>query len=72
MCTLIMVIFNTKFRCTLIAMNFQTKNLLSVLFAKYGVYGTSLELTLEMSISVSNDPRDPERDRDIHVGGHLL
>ena len=26
MCMLIMVIFNTKFRCMLIAMNFQTKN----------------------------------------------
>ena len=36
---LIMVIFKTKFRCTLIAMNFQTKNIVSVLYAKYGDYG---------------------------------
>ena len=35
----ITVIFNTKFRCTLIAMNFQTKNVVSVLYAKYGDYG---------------------------------
>ena len=36
---LIMVIFNTKFRCALIAMNFQNKNVVSVLYAKYGDYG---------------------------------
>ena len=44
---LIMVIFNTKFRCTavrLIAMYFQTKNVVSVLYAKYGDYGTSLTI----------------------------
>ena len=39
MCMLIMVIFNTKFRCTLIAINFQIKNFVSVLHAKYGDYG---------------------------------
>ena len=39
MCMLIMVIFNTEFRCTLIAMNYQTKNVVSVLYAKYGDYG---------------------------------
>ena len=38
---LIMVIYNTKFRCTLIAMNFQTKNV-SVVYAKYGDYGNSI------------------------------
>ena len=38
---LIMVIFNTKFRCTLIAINFQTKNVVSILYAKYGDYGIS-------------------------------
>ena len=38
MCMLIMVIFNTKFMCMLISMNFQTKNFVSVLYAKYGVY----------------------------------
>ena len=41
MCILIMVIFNTKFRCTLIAMDFQTKIFVSVLYAKYGDYVTS-------------------------------
>ena len=40
MCMLIMVIFNTKFRCTLIAMNLQTKICVSVLYAKYSDYGT--------------------------------
>ena len=39
MCMLIMVIFNTKFRCTLIALCFQTKIFVSVLYAKYGDYG---------------------------------
>ena len=34
-----MVIFNTKFRCMLIAINFQTNNFVSVLYAKYGDYG---------------------------------
>ena len=34
-----MVIFSTKFRCTLIAMYFQTKNFVSILYAKYGDYG---------------------------------
>ena len=40
MCMLIMVIFNTKFRCMLIAINFHAKNFVSVLYAKYGDYGT--------------------------------
>ena len=40
---LIMVIFNTKFRCMLIAMYFQTIKFVSVLYAKYGDYGISCD-----------------------------
>ena len=38
---LIMLMFNTKFCCMLTAMYFQTRMLVSVLYAKYGDYGNS-------------------------------
>ena len=52
MCRLIMAIFNTKFRCTLIAINFQAINLVSVLYAKYGDYATSDFRTTNESTSI--------------------
>ena len=45
-----MAIFNTKCRCTLIAMYFQTKPFVSVLYAKYGDYGILNSLRIKCHI----------------------
>ena len=55
---LIVVIFNTKFRCMLIAINFKTKNLVSVLYAKYDDYGELIGPDLFNYHGAINTPSD--------------